>query len=75
MATMSMQDGIRALLETADTRRRTVRRVIGFAIAYNTLAAGASLDEVLRQRGRRFFTLSLILLVIAYIFVITRWMN
>ncbi|MGB8168063.1 MAG: heavy metal translocating P-type ATPase metal-binding domain-containing protein [Chthoniobacteraceae bacterium] len=30
--------GIRALLETADARRRTVRRVIGFAIAYNTVA-------------------------------------
>ncbi len=28
--------GIRALLETAAARRRTVRRVIGFALAYNT---------------------------------------
>lgn len=30
--------GIRALLETADLRRRTVRRVLAFAIAYNTAA-------------------------------------
>lgn len=30
--------GIRALLEMADLRRRTVRRVLGFAIAYNTVA-------------------------------------
>jgi Cu2+-exporting ATPase len=28
--------GIRALLETADLRRRVVRHVLGFAIAYNT---------------------------------------
>jgi len=30
--------GIRALLEVAATRRRTVRRVIAFALAYNTAA-------------------------------------
>ena len=36
--------GIRALLETADTRRRTVRRVIGFAITYNTVAIALCLS-------------------------------
>ncbi len=34
-----------------------------------------SMDEALRRHGRRFFIVSLILLMIAYLFVVTRWIS
>lgn len=35
--------GVRRLLETADARRRTTRRVLAFALSYNAVAIGLSL--------------------------------